>query len=286
MKTMALKAAAAALVTGVTVFGLTVPVSAQEVDIDFCTNFYPELCMGDDGEIDRDMFPFLVDGVAIPGYTDARYEAAVTALARHKAGDDLDGNGIPDSPEISVCGKAGCLPEWAASAEVTEGEAKVIDYPVGKPGSSSSTKVDLKGLNPDKLVSVFTLSTPIVNYFGSYPDSGTATVTAGPNGPDFGVHRIVAVGTADGENAAAVKVWRLDVLPRDDTGAATTTTAAAGQNGASNVQGATQSASTASTGTTTARTGAQAGPWIMAGSAAVLLGSALILGARRRRAVK
>lgn len=149
----------------------------------------------------------------------------------------------------------------------------------------SSTKVDLKGLRPDKLVSVFTLSTPIVNYFGSYPDSGTATVTAGPNGPDFGVHRIVAVGAADSKRSA-VKVWRLDVLPRDDTGATTTTTAAAGQNGASNVQGATQSASTASTGTTTARTGAQAGPWIMAGSAAVLLGSALILGARRRRAVK
>jgi hypothetical protein len=265
------------------VVGTAIPASAQEVDIDFCTNFYPELCIGSDGEIDKALFPFVIDGAVIPGYTDPRYDLAVAALARHRAGDDTDGNGIPDSPEIAVCGAPGCLPEWAANAEVTEEEEKVITYPAGRPEESTSATVSLKGLNPKKLVSVFTLSTPIVNYFGAYPASGSATVTAGPEGPDFGIHRIVAVGTADGENAAAVKVWRLDVNKLESSTSTSTSTTAAPQ---PTVGGASQAPASggSSSATTPARTGAQTAPWVFAGAAAVLVGSALVVGARRRQA--
>ena len=266
-------------VSALTAGSLVVPatVSAQEIDVDFCTNFYPELCLGEDGEIDPALFPFLIDGVAVPGYTDPRYDVAVAALARHRAGDDTDGNGIPDSPEIGVCGEPGCLDDWAATAEVTEPDAKILECCDGD-NENTINKADIsKGMNKNKLVSVFTLSTPVVHYVGAYPDGGKVEVRSDPPRLEVGVHRIVAVGTADGLNEAEVKVWRLDVITEKDVATSTT----AGQSTSTTAQVAGQTQSTAAA--TTARTGADVGKWVMGGSALVLLGSALVIGARRRR---
>ena len=254
--------------------------SAQEIDIDFCTNFYPELCMGEDGEIDPALFPLLVDGqpVNLPGYVDSRYQEAVDALARHRAGDDLDGNGIPDSPEIAVCDEAGCLDDWAATAEVTEPDVKVLECCDDiNQASINRVEVDIsEGMNQDKLVSVFTLSTPVVHYVGSYPEGGKVEVRSDPPKLELGVHRIVAVGTADGLNEPEIKVWRLDVVKETH---ATTATTAKPTTTTARVAGTSQSASAR----TTARTGANVGSWVMGGSALLVLGSALMIGARRRR---
>jgi hypothetical protein len=256
--------------------------SAQEIDIDFCTNFYPELCMGEDGEIDAALFPW--DGASIPGlvgestYVDGRYSKAVDALARHRAGDDLDGNGIPDSPEIAVCGEAGCLDDWAATAEVTEPDSKVLECcDDNNQASINRVEVDIsEGMNQDKLVSVFTLSTPVVHYVGSYPEGGKVEVRSDPPKLEPGVHRIVAVGTADGLNEPEIKVWRLDVVTETHS---TTATTAKPTTTTARVAGTSQSASAR----TTARTGANVGSWVMGGSALLVLGSALMIGARRRR---
>ena len=270
--------ASTALLLMAVVMGFASPASAQEIDVDFCTNFYPELCLGPDGEIDPDLFPYLIDGTPIPGYTDPAYDLAVLALERHRGGDDLDGNGVPDSPEIAVCGEAGCLPEAMAESEVTEPDALVINMCKGNPESASSVEVDIsEGMNPKKLVSVFTLSSPTVNYMGSYPESGKVKVTVGPGGLEFGTHRVVAVGTADGLNEAEIKVWRLDVNERFNCSA--TTASVATTRVTSQVQGSTQTA-----GTSPARTGASIGAFVGFGAAVSLLGSAMLVGLRRRRA--
>lgn len=163
-------------------YGVRLTGLAEEIDVDFCTNFYPELCLGPDGEIDPGTFPYLIDGTPIPGYTDPAYNLAVLTLERHRGGDDLDGNGVPDSPEIAVCGEAGCLPEAMAESEVTEPDALVINMCKGNPESASSVEVDIsEGMNPKGVLRCFTLSSPTVNYMGSYP-SGKVTVTVGPGG--------------------------------------------------------------------------------------------------------
>ena len=130
--------------------GFAVPAGAETVDPALCTNFYPELCMGADGQIDITLS-------GIEGYA-----AAIAALDRHRAGDDTDGNGVPDSVEISLCEAAGCIAEWAANStpNMQALSMELCPAELTKEGINMLTVPIPSGFDKKKLVSAFTLSDP------------------------------------------------------------------------------------------------------------------------------
>lgn len=258
--------------------------SAQSVNLQDCTNFYPELCMNPDGSVNEQLFLDALSNGDVEGYL---LEAQVAeAIKRHLAGDDTDGNGIPDSPEIALCGSAGCLPKWAETQKANMSPALTVHCCDGKYQADINTiNLDIsKGMNPNKLVSVFTLSTPVVHYVGAYPSGGMVKMTFDPPSITLGAHKVFAVGTASGAAKPNVLIWDLTVLPEEVAAAATTTPTTAAT--AATVANATQSNSAAATATSAApaaTTGSNTKVWVSLGAALVLLGSALVVGSRRRR---
>lgn len=245
----------------VLVGSLTVPAGAQDETVDpaLCTNFYPELCLDSNGEIAAWLAAEDLDA----------YTKAIGALGRHRAGDDEDGNGVPDSVEISLCGTAGCIGDWAANATPTYAPLTMELCPeaLTKEGVNQLTVPIPDGFDQKKLVSAFTLSTPAVQYFGAYPASGEVVIKRGDLDP--GTHRLVIVGTREGQDAAAVAMWRLDCVTCKSAPA---------------VKGVTQVRNSTNTARPTSRTGSSStAPMVMAGGALVLLGGALVIGVRRRK---
>lgn len=254
----------ALVATATVVMGtVAVPAGAQTETVDpaLCTNFYPELCMDSNGEIAAWLAASDLDA----------YTKAIGALARHRAGDDEDGNGVPDSVEISLCEKAGCIADWAANATPNQSPITMELCPatLTKEGVNKLTATIPAGFDKKKLVSAFTMSTPEVHYFGAYPASGKIEITRG--NLDEGTHRLVIVGTKEGEDAAAVAMWRLDCVKCKTQPPVS-------------VKGAQQVRNGTSTAKPTSRTGSSStAPMLMAGGALVLLGGALIIGVRRRK---
>lgn len=228
-----------------------------------CTNFYPELCLDESGGIDLSYFE-TTDG----------YLAAVSALERHRMGDDADGNQIPDSVELAVCGEAGCLPAWAENSTPTESTVLSIECCDGtfEPDVNRVVVELPDGFNPKKLVSAFSLSTPHVHYFGAYPASGTVTFAV--DGPDLsvGTHRFVVVGTSADSAAAKVAIWKVDVA-REAAAAAKAATVTKTSSGAAGAPTSTRPV---------ARTGSNLRSLMWAGAGLLLLGYTVVALNRRR----
>lgn len=232
---------------------------------DVCTNFYPELCMDASGGIDFGLFK-TTDG----------YLQAVSALARHRDGDDADGNSIPDSVEIAVCGEAGCLPAWAEQSTPTEPKVLHIECCDGT-FESDINRVEVpipSGFNTKKLVSAFSLSDVNIHYFGAYPVSGSVLFSVDSPELSVGVHRFLVVGTAADKAAPRVAIWKVEVAPEVTSAAVRSESLKSSQSPA---------APAASAATPVSRTGSNARPllWIAAG--AVLVGSAMFAAGRHRR---
>lgn len=257
-----LRLVGALVATATVVMGtIAVPAGAETGTVDpaLCTNFYPELCMDANGSID-------ISKSGVDGYS-----KALAALARHRAGDDEDGNGVPDSVEIALCETAGCIGDWAANETPNQSPITMELCPASltKEGVNKLTATIPAGFDKKKLVSAFTMSTPEVHYFGAYPASGKIEITRG--NLDEGTHRLVIVGTKEGEDAAAVAMWRLDCVKCKTQPPVA-------------VKGAQQVRNGTSTAKPTSRTGSSStAPMLMAGGALVLLGGALIIGVRRRK---
>lgn len=234
-----------------------------------CTNFYPELCMDASGGIDFGLFDS-TDG----------YLAAVSALARHRDGDDTDGNSIPDSVEIAVCEVAGCLPAWAEDSTPTEPKVLTIQCCDGTfEPDVNSVQVSLpSGFNKKKLVSAFSLSSPHVHYFGAYPASGAVTLSV--DGPDLsvGVHRFLVVGTAEGKAEPKVAIWKVEVTKET----ATAVKAAVVDSSSSNFSSSTASSSTGSA-RPVVRTGSNLGLIAFTAAALLMAGCGVIALEQRRR---
>lgn len=272
-----LRSIAAVAIGGASLLTFAAPASAQnEVDPAWCLNYYPELCVDSTGEaIDKSFF----ETELLPGYfvlDQAAYDQAVASLARQRAGDDTDGNKIPDSPEIGVCGAPGCLPDWVAKQKPTSTDELTIQCCDGivEDAINTATWKLPNNFAPGKLMSVFTMSTPSVAYLGNYPESGSVDLKVDgdfarptPGEP----HVLVAVGTLADANEAAVSIWNMTV--NKETEVAGTST---GNTGAAATTGTT-AASTAATGASNVNA------YVLAGSSLLLLGTGLVLGVRRRR---
>ena len=106
--------ASTALLLMAVVMGFASPASAQEIDVDFCTNFYPELCLGPDGEIDPELFP--------APYADATLEV------------------VPMAGEGQVAAFATVLDEASRNFSVRSGSIVERRVPGAKPGRTPAAR--------------------------------------------------------------------------------------------------------------------------------------------------